>query len=680
MNGIQTFTKDKIFLKETKIAVNGNWIGVVDPSKAEDFYSTLKTMKRNGSLNIETGVVYDRNANQIRLYTDGGRLMTPLLIVKNNKLIATRDTAEAVANGNLTINDMFAEGIVEFLDVEERDQRDCVIAYYPSEIQKEVGKYTYCRLHPSLGIGVGATTIPFPEDNPPPRISYQCAMAKQSIGVSVLNYRHVYDAPMHLLRYPQKPLVTTRNRQILGYDKLPAGMNAIVAIIPYTGYNQEDSIIINRSAVQRGFMVSDYRIPYTAVNKPDKGVCIEIPKVGECNAFKCTRTDHLDEEGIAEVGMIIKKGDPVICRTIRNSRGNVTDKPKTDYSIFFDQGEFGVITDVQRGVDGKGFDYVTVVVNSTRIPELGDKFASLISQKGTVGMFYPAVDMPFTASGIVPDIIINALAIPSRMTIGQLIESIRGKACSATDLKMWEEGAERKLSTMKKNRKNYPDDHCVGDGTPFLTYKDYGHLSEYVKHDPNREEYEYNVYVIREALRSCGFEPNGNEVMYNGMTGEPMGIYDEKGEFTPTEIFIGCTYYQRLKHMTQDKLHSRSRGPMQPLTRQPTEGRSRDGGLRFGEMERDCLIGQGAANFLKDRLFDNSDKYKIDVCDICGQIAISDKDLKTSYCKACPDATTSTIQIPYATKLLFQELIANCIVPRIITEKTVRVRDPDISE
>jgi len=258
-----------------------------------------------------------------------------------------------------------------------------------------------------------------------------------------------------------------------------------------------------------------------------------------------------------------------------------------------------------------GTKMVKVRIRSVRIPQVGDKFASRHGQKGIVGMLYKQSDLPFTEEGIVPDIIMNPHAIPSRMTIGHLLESLLSKVSALEGL--------------------------IGDGTPFSNLK--------IKTVSDRlEKLEYNKY--------------GWEVMYNGFTGGKI----------KSPIFIGPTYYQRLKHLVDDKIHSRARGPVQILTRQPSEGRSRDGGLRFGEMERDCMISHGSAIFLKDRLMDQSDAFEIFVCDLCGFLAIGNRKQDIFECKNCDNTVSiSLIKIPYACKLLFQELMAMAISPRIIS-------------
>lgn len=614
------------YLNYTKVIVNGDWVGFVEPVNAMSLYQRLKRMKRQCQINPDTSIVFQ--GNQIRICTDCGRLMRPLFLVEEDHLVATKEDIDLIDEGNMDLMTLLEKGIIEFVDAEEQNMSEYLIANHPNELGQR--HFTHCELHPSVIIGVGTTSIPFPNCNPSPRVTYQASMTKQAVGVPYLNFNQMMDGSIHLLNYPQRPLVANRNLKVLGYEDMPSGQNAIVAILPFSGWNQEDSVILNKSAVERGLFRTTYLVHYSGENKKDEGLIFEIPKREECNAFKCSRTDHLDEEGIVNVGSIVYKGDVLIARTQTIAKDELFRKEKTDMSITFSDGEVGVVEKVQKGMNAKGYDFVKVKIAIVRVPAIGDKFASRFAQKGTCGMLYRQEDMPFNRDGICPDIIINSLAIPSRMTIGQLIECVMGKKCSSTDLTLKEK------STLEKNMNNYSKDHTIGNATPWIGS---------------------SVHDVRDVLKKMGYDSNGNEMLINGMTGEPMNAM----------IFMGPTYYQRLKHMVTDKIHVRARGPMQSLLRQPTDGRAQSGGLRLGEMERDCLIGQGASYFIKDRLFENSDKYKCFICDVCGQTAIQDKNLKQSYCRVCDEATTSCIQIPYATKLLFQELIAMNMVPRLMT-------------
>lgn len=443
---------------------------------------------------------------------------------------------------------------------------------------------------------------------------------KQAIGVYSLNYNKRFDTFSHLLQYPQKSLVSTYTNNLAHSKEFPAGTNAILAIACYSGYNQEDSIIMNQSAVDRGFFRSIYFKTYVDQEKEimrSPGQKTEMfsafnagSNAGNIKGFGQGNYSKLDRDGIIEPGTKLVDNDIII--------GKIT--PMTGQDDQFKDASTsvsgsGVVDKVVITTNNDGHKLTKVRTACVRRPEIGDKFASKSAQKGTVGITLRQEDMPFTESGIVPDIIMNPHAIPSRMTIGHLIEMLLGLA--TTEL-----GTE-------------------GDASPF----------QEMGHD--------KVQKISAILESLGYEKHGLHQLYNGYTGKKI----------PALIFMGPIYYQRLKHMVSDKIHSRSRGPVTKLTRQPVEGRNRAGGLRFGEMERDCTLAHGASSFLQDRLFINSDMYRVHVCELCGLFAQADLDTQRFLCKCTKPynrTKISQVYIPYACKLLFQELMAMTIAPRLI--------------
>ncbi|KAL8113008.1 hypothetical protein AgCh_020359 [Apium graveolens] len=422
------------------------------------------------------------------------------------------------------------------------------------------------------------------------------------------------DTLSYVLYYPQKPLVTTRVMEHLNFRQLPADINAIVAIACYSGYNQEDSVIMNQSSIDRGFFRS---ISYQSYKDEEK-------KTGTLNKENFCRPDRantmdmhhgsyekLDDDGLSSPVRMLSLERPPVEQDDTIVLGQAASLyTRRDHSTSLRHSETGMVL---LTTNADGLRFVEVRVRSVRIPQIGDKFSSRHGQKGTVGMTYTQEDMPWTVEGITPDIIVNPHAIPSRMTIGQLIECIMGKVAAH----------------MGKE----------GDATPFT---------------------DVTVDNISKALHKCGYQMRGFETMYHGHTGRRLTAM----------IFLGPTYYQRLKHMVDDKIHSRGRGPVQILTRQPAEGRSRGGGLRFGEMERDCMIAHGtAAHFLKERLFDQSDAYRVHVCERCGLIAIANLKKNSFQCRGCKNKTDGVQVhiIPYACKLLFQELMSMAIAPRMLT-------------
>ncbi|KAM0672925.1 subunit B of DNA-directed RNA polymerase [Ordospora colligata] len=609
------------FSGATKVFVNGMWVGI--HSNPTQLVSSLKLLRRSLGMDKEVSIIRDIKEKEIRIQSDAGRPCRPLMVVKDNKLMITPEIIKKVERGIMKWDNLVSEGLIEFLDVEEEEM--CMIAMNADALQRELSgasevtvSYTHCEIHPALILGICASTIPFPDHNQSPRNTYQSAMGKQAMGIYATNFLLRMDTLSNILFYPQRPLVTTRSMDYLRFKELPSGQNAMVAIACYSGYNQEDSVIMNQSAIDRGLFRSFFYRTYTdqeAMSRPGINEEFCKPMRGAVLRMKNLNYNKLDDDGIISPGMRVTGDDVLIGKItpILDPERSTKEAPVyvyKDSSTAMRRTETGIV-DTVIVTNKEGYKLSKVKIRSGRIPQMGDKFASRHAQKGTVGITLRQEDMPFTADGIVPDIIINPHAIPSRMTIGHLIECLLGKV-SALD------GTE-------------------GDATPFSGL---------------------TVNEISARLKMYGYQQRGLEVMYNGMTGRKLRA----------QIFFGPTYYQRLKHMVDDKIHARARGPLQILTRQPVEGRSRDGGLRFGEMERDCIISHGASAFLKERLMDVSDAYSCYVCDVCGLLAMGGN--KTNECKGCNNTTDiSMVEIPYAFKLLLQELMAMNIAPRINFDK-----------
>ncbi|RHZ50840.1 hypothetical protein Glove_490g40 [Diversispora epigaea] len=633
----------------TKVLVNGSWIGITHND--ELLYNTLKELKKCGDFNHDVSIVNDIRSKEIRIYSDPGRVCRPLFVVRDSRLKIKRILKKPhnKKRNNFDWENLIYNGFIEYLDAEEEEF--ALICMTPEELKdSRVGfayesmrigpptrphswidrakkptvytnRWTHCEIHPSMILGVTASLIPFPDHNQSPRNTYQAAMGKQAMGMYATNFQSRMDVVAHILYYPQKPLVTTKVMEYLKFRELPAGHNAIVAILCYEGYNQEDSIIMNQDSVDRGMFRSFIFRNYQE-NEKRKGVVsydeIMKPTYSDTVGLRFGSAEKLDDDGVVSPGMPVTEGDILIGKTtiltpedaMLGQRG--TYQKYRNLSTILRRSEAGFVDHVVITSDQDALKSAKVRVRNTRIPEMGDKFASRHGQKGTIGILYRQEDMPFTCEGIIPDIIINPHAIPSRMTVGHLIECLLGK-----------------LVVLTGNE---------GDSTPFT---------------------DVTVDSISSKLKELGHNPYGNEIMYNGYTGKKL----------EARVFIGPTYYQRLKHMVHDKIHSRARGPLNILTRQPVEGRNRDGGLRFGEMERDCMISHGTALFLKERLFDVSDPFYMHVCDLCGLMALANISKGIYECRICKNSVrVSLVQIPYACKMLFQELMSMNISPRLYLE------------
>lgn len=644
---IETLQPSDTF-NEVRVFVNGIWVGITkDPLK---LYKDFKFKKHCGIINIYTSVVFDYNNAEIRICNDAGRLARPLHLVnpETNDLYITRNIIERVSKRELSWDDLLThmccedggeggeggveggEGgggekkhaVIEYIDPDE--QAFSMIAMRPKHLYRNeqepanpyIYRYSHCEIHPSTIFGILASCIPFPEHNQAPRNTYQCAMGKQAIGIYVTNYARRMDKTAYVLTYPHRPLVDTRLMQMIELAEIPSGAPLIVAIMSYTGYNQEDSVLVNQGAIDRGmFSATIYHTEKDEDKKINGDEEIRCrPDSSKTKGMKFGNYEKINQRGIMPANTLIENRDIIMGKVIpiKDNRNDPTKIIKyEDVSRAYHTSEECYVDKSYIDSNGEGYCFCKVRVRAFRKPVIGDKVSSRMGQKGTIGNIIPERDMPFTKDGIRPDIIINPHAIPSRMTIGQLKETLLGKVLVNLGL--------------------------FGDGTSFG---------------------EYDIKDISKELLKVGFEMNGNELLYNGLTGEQI----------KSEIFIGPVFYQRLKHMVNDKQHSRSIGPMVNFTHQPAEGRSRDGGLRFGEMERDAMVGHGASRFTRGRMYDSSDKYEVHVCRKCGLVAAYNDERSIHLCKTCDNrADFALVQIPYACKLLFQELATMNIAPRIMT-------------
>ena len=615
--------ESKNLYKLVKVFINGNWIGI--SHNPQELYLSLKDKKYKGIINIYTSIIFNYRDLEIRICSDAGRLTRPLYKITNNNSHITSEIREKLSKNLYNWEDLVLEfnnkSIIEYIDPAE--QNTSLIAFDLNQIrsnknnESNIYKYTHSEIHPSTIFGILASCIPFPNNNQSPRNTYQCAMGKQAMGIYVTNYDNRMDKTAYVLSYPMRPLVDTRIMDLLQLNEIPSGSMVIVAIATHTGYNQEDSVLFNKSSIDRGlFQATIYHTEKDEDKKIHGDQEIRCkPDKGKTKGIKFANYNKVNSKGVIPENTLIEDRDIIISKIlpIKENRNDPTKVIKyTDESRIFRTNEETYVDRNLIDRNGDGYNFCKVRVRTLRQPTIGDKFSSRHGQKGTIGNIIPDEDMPFTSSGLKPDIIINPHAIPSRMTIAQLKETLLGKVLVELGL--------------------------FGDGTCF------GNT---------------DINDIKKKLHKCGFESNGNEILYNGLTGEQF----------ESNIFIGPAFYQRLKHMVSDKQHSRSIGPMVNLTRQPAEGRSRDGGLRFGEMERDCMASHGAARFVKERLYDSSDAFSVYVCNKCGLIAAFNNNKNIHICKTCQNRTDfKYVEIPYACKLMFQELISMNIAPRILTK------------
>lgn len=594
------------------VFLDGSFVGKTsDPRRLVNF---IRSKRRMGTLSSQINIAYHHESEEIKILSDSGRVRRPLIVVENGKSKLTADIIKRIENGEMGWDDLLKKGIIEFLDAEEEE--NTYIALKAEDLTEE---HSHLELDPSIILGLSASFIPYPEFNRGDRVNYGAKMIGQSIGVFSVNYLNRVDTKSNVLVYPQRPLVETHMHDVTNYERHPNGSNIIIAVSCFEGYNMEDAIIINKASIERGLFWSLMLRTYEAEQKRYMGGQEDIIGVPEAGVRGYAGEDaykHLPEDGVANPetivgsdGILIGKVSPLrFLGTMDQFITGIENIRET--SVRLRHGDAGIVDRVFLTESSDGTRLVKVVVRDMKIPETGDKFSSRHGQKGVIALVVPQEEMPFTADGVVPDIIFNPHGIPSRMTMGQLLEIIAGKVAALS--------GKRVIS-------------------PAFS--------------PTSEK------EVRSSLESYGFRNDGKEIMYDGRSG---GMFE-------SQIFIGNCFYQKLDHLVSNKIHARSRGPVTLLTKQPTEGRSKEGGLRLGEMEKDCLIAHGAALVLKERF--DSDKTKVPICTECGLVAILDKIRNKKYCPVCGESKITDVEMSYAFKLMLDELKSMLIYPKVVLKE-----------
>lgn len=592
-----------------EVYLNGKFIGNVD--NAQEFIQKVKQDRRSGALSTEVNVFFDEATQQVFVEGSRGRCRRPLIVVKDGMPALTDRHVKQLQKGELTWGDLVTQGIIEFLDAAEEE--NALVAFSDADVTPE---HTHLEISPLSMLGVVTGLIPYADYIQSARLIIGSRNLKQSMGMYALNYPLRMDMDVSLLHYPQMPLVKTMMHELSDYHAHPSGQNIVIAIMSFKGYNMEDAVIINKGSIERGFGRSTYFRPAVTeelrysgglmdtIGMPDKDV----------KGYKSERDYRLlEDDGIVHPEAKVKEEDVIIGKTspprfLSNlEEYSLASNIRRESSVSLRHGEEGVVDFVTVTENEEGNKLVQVRLRDQRVPEIGDKFVSRHGQKGVVGLIVPESNMPFTASGIVPDLLFSPHGIPSRMTISHLIELVAGKTAALSGKQV--------------------------DGTIFA-----GEPEE----------------AIRKELASLGFSERGTETMYNGITGELL----------EAKIFVGNMYYLKLKHMVANKIQSRARGPIQLLTRQPTEGRAKEGGLRLGEMEKDTFVAHGASLLLKERF--DSDRTVVPVCEGCGVIAIHDSLKDKRYCPICGEnVEISDIEISYAFKLILDEFKSLGIYPKL---------------